>query len=535
MQLKKRSFFSEQQAFSHKCFTNFYLSSLLFVLCFSFITAFFSDYFSKQYLAHRIKTDSQQLLSNYSIQLRDYSDLFDTLNAQFLYDCGAYDKQQLKSIAYNDYLIRRITLELPNGKTCTSFDSADIDTDMIPLMGNLTDDISLWVVRESRTDQQIMVAEKESEHGSILLYMEPLISDALRHKYCENCVLTSLSPENDVTVSFWRGDAALLSESPILSTVFADGLRLNAFVNNRLIEKYRNEFWLPLFLIGGLIGVVCLIIHRLVVHHRMSLHSLVERGLAKQEFIPYYQPIVDVSTNSLYGCEMLARWKRAGHDLIAPMEFIPYVEKSGQIYPITDQLITKTVREISKLNWHLTQQVISINVVPGQLESPDIMQKSLALLHNSEIAPSQIAFEVTERKQFTNLTMASSIIEELRRCGIGVKLDDAGTGYGGFRYIQQLNIRSLKIDKMFVETIGTSDIKLSLLDSIIAFGKEAEMEMIAEGVETYEQSVYLAQRGVILQQGYYFGKPMNFRDFAYYCKSMISRDNSEKEQPKIVA
>ena len=137
----------------------------------------------------------------------------------------------------------------------------------------------------------------------------------------------------------------------------------------------------------------------------------------------------------------------------------------------------------------------------------------------------------TERKRFNNLAIASDVIEHLRLKGIDVKLDDAGTGYGGFSYIQQLNIRSLKIDKMFVENIGTSDIKLSLLDSIIAFGKEAGMEMIAEGVETEEQSQYLAGQGVNLQQGFYFGRPMTFRDLAYFCKSMASDKfvNAHKE------
>jgi sensor c-di-GMP phosphodiesterase-like protein len=264
------------------------------------------------------------------------------------------------------------------------------------------------------------------------------------------------------------------------------------------------------------------------IRRKMSLHSLVEQGLAKQEFVPYYQPIVDVSSNSLYGCEMLARWQRPGQDVISPMEFIPYVEKSGQILPITEQLIEKAIYEISKLNWQMTKQVISINVVPDQLESLDVLEKSLKLLQHSEITPEQIAFEVTERKQFTDLTMASDVIEQLRMRGIGVKLDDAGTGYGGFSYIQQLNIRSLKIDKMFVENIGTADIKLSLLDSIIAFGKEAGMEMIAEGVETEEQSKYLAEQGVYLQQGYFFGKPMIFSDFAYFCKSMASQPQEQK-------
>ncbi|MGF1687326.1 EAL domain-containing protein [Photobacterium japonica] len=449
--------------------------------------------------------------------------MLDTLSKQFRYDCSDYDSDQLKQITYNDYQIRRMSLTLNDGVSCTSFDAAQSSISRVPLILQLTADITLWVATEARYAQQIIALDQVSSKGTLRVYMEPLATDELRNKYCADCVLTSLSSETDNTVTFWRGDASLLTEAPLFSTEITHGLRLNAYVTPKLLEQYKHDFWLPLFLFGTFLGGLCLVSYRLMLGRRMSLHSLIEQGIERDEFVPYYQPIVDVSNNSLYGCEMLARWLRAGHDIISPMEFIPYVEKSGQIFPITDQLISQAVRDIGKLNWHLTQQVMSINVVPDQLESLDIMQKSLALLHTTKISPSQIAFEVTERKRFTNLTMASDVIEQLRECGIDVKLDDAGTGYGGFSYIQQLNIRSLKIDKMFVETIGTSDIKLSLLDSIIVFGKEAGMEMIAEGVETLEQSNYLAARGITLQQGYYFGKPMAFRDFAYYCKSMVSR------------
>ncbi|MFB9933455.1 EAL domain-containing protein [Photobacterium aphoticum] len=474
-------------------------------------------------MSYLIENDSRRLLKHYADQINDYPAMMNALREQLLFDCSAYDKHQLKHITYNDYQIRRMTLSLPDGTTCTSFDGANNQDNRVPLISHLTDDISLWVATEPRFSQQIMVVEQQTDKGGLNVYMEPLATEGLRNKYCGDCVLTSLSSEENLTVAFWRGDASLLSQSPLFSTKIANGLRLNAFVNPKLLEQYKHDFWLPLFLLGTVTGGLCLVLYRLFLSRRLSLHALIEQGLERDEFVPFYQPIVDVSNNSLYGCEMLARWVRAGGDTISPMEFIPYVEKSGQIFPITDQLLRKAVRDIGKLNWHLTQQVMSINVVPDQLESMDIMQKSLALLHTTKIAPSQIAFEVTERKRFTNLTMASDVIEQLRDCGIDVKLDDAGTGYGGFSYIQQLNIRSLKIDKMFVETIGTSDIKLSLLDSIIAFGKEAGMEMIAEGVETFEQSSYLAARGVTLQQGFYFGKPMAFRDFAYYCKSMVSR------------
>lgn len=519
---------TEMSVFKRSVCKKHNLSSCVFVIGLAFLFSLLSGFFSQLQLSYIISSDSKELLNTYAMKVERFPDVLSSLSQNFQFDCGALDEHQLQHIAYNDYVIRRLTIKTKDGQQCSSFKGAEVEARLSPLINNLAPNVSLWVASESRNEQNLLVAEWQDERGVLLVHMEPLISETIRNKYCDNCVLSSISSVDNPTVSFWRGDASLFSNKPLFRSEFTEGLRVNTFVKKELLSRYKKDLWLPLFLFGGALGTICISLYSTIVRRKMSLHSMVEQGLAKQEFVPYYQPIVDVSSNSLYGCEMLARWQRPGQDVISPMEFIPYVEKSGQILPITEQLIEKAIYEIGKLNWQLTKQIISINVVPDQLESLDVMEKSLNLLQRSDISPDQIAFEVTERKQFTDLTMASDVIEQLRLRGIGVKLDDAGTGYGGFSYIQQLNIRSLKIDKMFVENIGTSDIKLSLLDSIIAFGKEAGMEMIAEGVETEEQSLYLAEQGVYLQQGYFFGKPMIFRDFAYFCKSMASQTQEEK-------
>ena len=502
-------------------------SALAFVVIFALLLSFSSGFFSKLQLSYVIGRDSQDLLNTYSMQVNRFPEVLSRLSKNFQYDCGPLDQHQLRHITYNDYVIRRMTIRTNKGSRCSSFIGADVEARLTPLRKSPLSNVSLWVASESRKEQNLLVAEWQDERGSLMVHMEPLISDTIRNKYCNDCVLSAISSIDNPTVSFWRGDASLFSTSPLFSSELGEGLQVKTFVRDELLDRYQQNLWFPLFMLGAIVGTVIVTIRRIILRRKMSLHAMVEQGLANNEFVPYYQPIVDVSTNSLYGCEMLARWRRPGQDVISPMEFIPYVEKSGQILPITEQLIEKAVYEISKLNWQMTKQIISINVIPDQLESMDVLEQSLSPLKHSDISPDQIAFEVTERKQFNDLTKASDVIEQLRRRGIGVKLDDAGTGYGGFSYIQQLNIRSLKIDKMFVENIGTSDIKLSLLDSIIAFGKEAGMEMIAEGVETKEQSDYLAEQGVYLQQGYFFGRPMVFRDFAYFCKTMASHNYEE--------
>ncbi|PSW39654.1 EAL domain-containing protein, partial [Photobacterium phosphoreum] len=155
-------------------------------------------------------------------------------------------------------------------------------------------------------------------------------------------------------------------------------------------------------------------------------------------------------------------------------------------------------------------------VIPGQLEDKQHMREVVDLIIKSSISPKQIAFEITERMSFSDLDKAATVIDYLKAQGINVKLDDAGTAYGSFSHIQHSNLQSLKIDKMFVDTIGTHDHKLFVLDSIIAFGKKAGMEMIAEGVETKQQSDYLLQNGVYLQQGFYFSEPLKFEQFCIF-------------------
>ncbi|PSV62545.1 EAL domain-containing protein [Photobacterium profundum] len=503
-----------------KCRMEFLSLSLVVGLAFLFSLS--ASFFSRVQLSYVISSDSKDLLNTYMLRIDNYHPMMKGISDNFQFNCKALDDNKIQQVVYNDYFIRRITLTTNDGEQCTSFKGAGAESKLLPLIDQLSTNLSLWVTSELGDMENLLVVEWKDKRGSMLVHMEPLIFDILTNKYCDNCVLSSITSTDHPATSFWRGDASLLEIKPLMSSEFANNLRIDTFVKPELLAKYRDALWLPLFLLGGGVGILFIAIHRLFDRRRMSLHSMVEQGLVNKEFVPYYQPIVNVTSQSLYGCEMLARWKRPGQELISPMEFIPYVEKSGQILPITEQLIKKAIDEIGKLNWQNTKQIISINVVPEQLESIEIIDRSLDLLRFSKLEATQLAFEVTERKPFNNLTMAFDVIEYLRDKGIDVKLDDAGTGYGGFSYIQELNIRSLKIDKMFVENIGTSDIKLSLLDSIIAFGRQAGMEMIAEGVETKEQSEYLAEQGVYLQQGYYFGRPMVFRDFAYFCKGIAS-------------
>lgn len=236
-------------------------------------------------------------------------------------------------------------------------------------------------------------------------------------------------------------------------------------------------------------------------NYRNSIEGLIEKGIRDNEFVPYYQPIIDARTQKVVGYEVLLRWQK-GQELIAPDLFIYAAESTGLIIKITNQIIRQVLNDLTSLpkdHW------VSINLVADHVEKQHL-SKLLASLNWPR--PEQLKFELTERIPIKDLPAASKEIAHLMKQGYQFKIDDFGTGYGGFSYLQHLHIRSIKIDKMFVDTIDTDDVKKAVLDSIIASAKAGNIELIAEGVETENQVNYLHQQGVYLIQGYFFAKAM---------------------------
>ncbi|WP_232284266.1 EAL domain-containing protein [Photobacterium sp. SKA34] len=254
-----------------------------------------------------------------------------------------------------------------------------------------------------------------------------------------------------------------------------------------------------------------------------TIKMAIDRGIKRKEFIPFYQPIINSMTGSIVGCESLLRWCKANGEIISPAIFIDIAEQNKQIYEITDLLISQVTNDITKLNNISDDFYISINVIPRQLQNQTFATKLLNTLSANKVSHRRISIEVTERTPFTDLASAKAVMQRLVDNHIGIKLDDAGTGFGGFSYFQELPIRTLKIDKMFIDTIGTCDVKANILNAIISFGKKAKLTMIAEGVETEEQVNYLKSQGIFLIQGFFYAKPMPFSDLEKYIENNIIR------------
>ncbi|KJF80012.1 EAL domain-containing protein [Photobacterium angustum] len=329
--------------------------------------------------------------------------------------------------------------------------------------------------------------------------------------------------DNNVVINLVYKDKKIHIQSKIKNNIFyhefkeklTENIYLEIFVTKKgLTDIVHSELLMVNVFLCILLVITCIFLG--LRPQRRTIKMAIDRGIKRKEFIPFYQPIINSMTGSIVGCESLIRWCKANGEIISPANFIDIAEQNKQIYEITDVLISHVTNDIAKLNNISDDFFVSINVVPRQLQNQTFATKLLNTLSANKVSNHRISIEVTERTPFTDLASAKAVMQRLVDNHIGIKLDDAGTGFGGFSYFQELPIRTLKIDKMFIDTIGTSDVKANILNAIISFGKKAKLTMIAEGVETQEQVNYLKTQGIFLIQGFFYAKPMPFSDLEKY-------------------
>nr|WP_155130418.1 EAL domain-containing protein [Pseudovibrio flavus] len=236
-------------------------------------------------------------------------------------------------------------------------------------------------------------------------------------------------------------------------------------------------------------------------------------AIRNNEFIPYYQPVVDISTGELLGCEVLMRWQQPNGVMIPPGKFMPYAEATGHIFEMTRRLMVQTIDEVGDLYSRNPKLKLSINLFAGHFNNREIIRDIKEIYGASQIPLSQIVLEVTERQPLQNVDLARKIIAELQSMEVRVALDDVGTGHGGLAYLQKLGVDIVKIDRMFVDPLGTDQSASSIAVSIVELADNLNMGIIAEGVETYTQMKALEKLGVSEAQGYLFAKPLPVDDY----------------------
>lgn len=243
------------------------------------------------------------------------------------------------------------------------------------------------------------------------------------------------------------------------------------------------------------------------VSERISMENGLRLAIEKNEFLLYYQPQVDLNTGKISGFEALIRWRDAERGMIPPLKFIYVAEETGLIVKIGQWVMETACCFIKELNDSTGGRFkISVNISVIQLMQTDFVQTVRTALQKTGLEPSLLELEITESKLVEALEMNLQKMNELRKLGVKLSIDDFGKGFSSLSYLKQLPVDTLKIDKCFVDDIPEND--NSMIESIIHIGHQRNLRIVAEGVEKQEQTEFLARYKCDMAQGYYYSMPL---------------------------
>ncbi|MAK56454.1 MAG: GGDEF-domain containing protein [Pusillimonas sp.] len=235
--------------------------------------------------------------------------------------------------------------------------------------------------------------------------------------------------------------------------------------------------------------------------------SLIE-GLKRHEFVLHYQPMINLDTMKITAFEGLVRWQHPDHGMIYPDRFIAIAERSGLIVEMGEEVLRLACEQLKEWRKNGHDRHVSINVSALQLASDNFSNMVLDTLEHFQIPANSIELEITETAILNRPEKAIHHLERLRRHGIGISLDDFGHGYAGFAHLYNLPITKLKIDRKLIAPLSNRHDDSPIVSSTIALAKKMNLHVVAEGVETLEQVVYLKLAGCDFAQGYHFSRPI---------------------------
>jgi len=246
---------------------------------------------------------------------------------------------------------------------------------------------------------------------------------------------------------------------------------------------------------------------------RLNIETCLRQALEKNELHVYYQPQYSLTSEKITGVEALLRWSHPEMGMVSPDKFISIAEETGLIVPIGEWVLKTACRQLKKwMEAGYPAMRMAVNLSARQFWKTGLDKVIGDILKETGIDPADLELELTESIIMHDALIVSDTLESLHQMGVGLSIDDFGTGYSSLNYIQRFPLDRLKIDASFVEDITTNTNDAEMIVSIIALGHSMKLQVLAEGVETKEQLLYLQEQGCDEVQGYYFSHPISASD-----------------------
>jgi diguanylate cyclase (GGDEF)-like protein len=242
---------------------------------------------------------------------------------------------------------------------------------------------------------------------------------------------------------------------------------------------------------------------------RLSLESGLWRALSRAEFTLHYQPILELATGRITAVEALIRWRHPEHGLVWPEEFIPVAETTGLIHPLTEWVLRRVCAQAKE--WQragFPDLVLAVNLAPRELGRADLVDQVARCLEESGLPARSLELEITESSAIQDAELTLATLRRLKGLGVRLAMDDFGVGYSSLSYLKRFPLDTLKIDEFLLREVDTEPEDAAIVRAVIAMAHTLKLSVVAEGVETEDQRIFLSQHGCDAVQGYFFSHPV---------------------------
>lgn len=257
---------------------------------------------------------------------------------------------------------------------------------------------------------------------------------------------------------------------------------------------------------------------------RISVENDLRTALAEEQFVLNFQPQINLETGDIHGVEALLRWAHPDHGLISPLDFIPIAEETGLIVPIGEKVLLNACRQAKQwqqAGW--APFIISVNVSAVQFRSAGIVSSIRDILDETGLDPKYLELELTESIVADDLESTKTILGNLKKLGLSLAIDDFGTGYSSLAYLTRLPFDTLKVDQAFVRSKDKQN--WAIIRAVSQLARSLGLHIVAEGIETTEQTSRLASLGCNIGQGYFFSAPLSKDNLEIYLNDHPTVEN----------
>ena len=264
---------------------------------------------------------------------------------------------------------------------------------------------------------------------------------------------------------------------------------------------------------------------------RLVLAGEFRRAIERDELVLHYQPKVSMKTARVVGVEALVRWRHPQRGLLAPDEFVPIVERTALMKPLTRWVLSAALRDCRAWRTAGYDLTVAVNVSMRNVIDPQLPETMRALLDAAGVQPAWSTLEITESVLMADPERAMETLSRLRRIGVRLAIDDFGKGYSSLAYLHRLSVDEVKIDKSFVLNITTDGSNVAIARATIELGRSLDFETVAEGVEDQGTWEVLASLGCDMAQGYHIAPPMSGAELERWLKESRWASGENRDPP----